>query len=202
MSVNPKPESDRVISREIMWRRVMDDLSFEHAKFSQAGSGPEISGSVMIAEQGAPLRVEYRIICDRNWNTRAVDVEQVWRGARHALRLERDTGGRWRRDGEGTGDLAGCTDVDLEVTPATNALPVNRLRLAVGERREILAAWVRFPSLRVVSARQSYERLAEARYRYTSLDSGFTAVVEVDADGLPTEYEGIWRQIADSSRVL
>jgi uncharacterized protein len=186
-------------SREIMWRRVLDDLSLEQARLRQTGTGPEISGVVLIAEQGAPLRVEYRIACDREWGTRAVDVDEQWQGARRTLRLECDANGRWRRDGEETADLAGCTDVDLEVTPATNALPVNRLRLAVGERREILAAWVRFPSLRVVPARQVYERLAETRYRYTSLESGFTAVVDVDADGIPTEYQGIWRRIAESS---
>jgi uncharacterized protein len=46
-------------------------------------------------------------------------------------------------------------------------------------------------------AGQSYERLAEARYRYTSLASGFTAMVEVDADGLPIEYAGVWRRVAE-----
>jgi uncharacterized protein len=180
-----------------MWRRVLDDLSLELARFTRTGSGPEITGSVLIAEDGAPLRVEYRIACDEKWCTRTVEVETVWQGARRSVRLDCGSAGRWRRDGDDTPELAGCVDVDLEVTPATNALPVNRLRLPVGGRSEILAAWVRFPSLRVIPARQSYERLAESRYRYTSLDSGFTAVVDVDTDGLPTEYEGIWRRIAE-----
>ena len=185
------------LSREIMWRRVLDDLSLELARFTRTGSGPEITGSVLIAEQRAPMRVEYRVACDENWCTRTVEVDAILQGARRTVRLECDLGGRWRRDGEDMPELAGCIDVDLEITPATNALPVNRLRLPVGGRREVLAAWMRFPSLRVIPARQSYERLAESRYRYTSLDSGFTAVVEVDADGIPTEYEGIWRRIAE-----
>lgn len=182
--------------REVMWRRVLDDLSVEHARFERTDSGCEISGLVLIAEQGAPLRVDYRIACDEDWCTRTVEVHTAWQGARRILRLERNPGRRWRRDGEPSPELDGCSDVDLEVTPATNTLPVNRLRLPVGGRQEILAAWVRFPSLRVVPARQSYERLAESRYRYTSLDSGFTAVVDVDGDGVPIDYEGIWRRIA------
>lgn len=176
---------------------MLDDLGFEHARFSRTASGPELSGTVLIAEQGAPLRVDYRIACDDEWRTGAVDVDMTWQSARRTLRLERDGAGRWRRDGEDATELSGCTDVDLEVTPFTNALPVNRLRLPVGRRHEILAAWVRFPSLRVIPARQSYERLAESRYRYTSLDSGFTAIVHVDADGIPTDYEGIWRRVAE-----
>jgi len=34
---------------------------------------------------------------------------------------------------------------DLGITPATNALPINRLRIPVGESRKMRAAWVQFP---------------------------------------------------------
>jgi hypothetical protein len=180
-----------------MWRRVMDDLSFEHVWLSAGSRGPELSGTVLIAEGGAPLRVEYSVACDRDWRTRYAEVEQTWRGARRLLRLECDGEGRWRRDGEEAPNLNGCTDIDLGATPSTIALPINRLRLPVGGRTQIIAAWVRFPGFDVAPARQSYERLAPAEYRYTSLTSGFTALVEVDADGLPAEYAGVWRRLAD-----
>jgi hypothetical protein len=185
--------------REVVWRRVMDDLSIEHARLSPTPTGPEMSGLVIVSEQGAPLRVEYRIRCDDAWHTRTVAIEQTWHGARRALELEHDADGRWRRDGRDAQELAGCTDVDLAITPCTNALPINRLRLPVAGRAEITAAWVRFPGLDVAAARQSYERLADARYRYTSQTSGFTAIVDVDEDGLPVDYEGIWHRIADGA---
>src|SRR5574337_466609 len=188
---------NRVTSREVMWRRVMDDLSFEQARFSRSTSGSEISGSVMIAEGGAPLRVDYRIACDGEWRTRTVEVEQTWRGARCTLRVDHDGQGRWYRNGDVAGALTGCTDIDLGVTPSTNALPVNRLRLPVGGSGEVVAAWVRFPEVDVAPSRQLYERLSEGRYRYTSLASGFTTLVEVDADGLPTDYAGVWRRVAE-----
>jgi uncharacterized protein len=187
----------RVDSREVMWRRVFDDLGFEHARLSRSEAGWDVSGSVMMAEGGAPLLVEYRIGCDGDWRTRTVEVEQVWRGARRTLRLEHDGRGCWYRGGEEAAELAGCTDIDLGVTPSTNALAVNRLRLPVGAKDEILAAWVRFPEVGVTPAGQSYERLTERQYRYTSLASGFTALVEVDADGLPIDYAGVWHRVAE-----
>ena len=185
-------------SHDVIWRRILDDLSFEHANIELGDAGPRLSGSVLIADDGVPLRASYGIACDGDWRTRTVTVETARQGVRRTLRLECGEDGRWRRDGEPAPALDGCTDVDLEVTPATNALPINRLRLPIGGRGEIRAAWVRFPSLAIVPARQSYERLAAARYRYTSLDSGFTATLGVDADGIPTDYEGIWRRIAES----
>ncbi|HKU94610.1 MAG TPA: putative glycolipid-binding domain-containing protein [Vineibacter sp.] len=183
--------------RAIMWRRIMDDLSVEHAQLRRTTAGPELRGIVLIAEGGAPLRIDYRVTCGADWQTESVDVEQTYQGERRTLQLTHNGVGRWMVDGQPAPELDGCTDVDLGVSPSTNALPVNRLRLAVGGASVIRAAWVRFPSLQIVAAQQSYERTAEMRYRYRSLTSGFEALVDVDADGLPTEYAGVWRRIAE-----
>lgn len=85
-------------------------------------------------------------------------------------------------------------DVDLGVTPLTNALPINRLGLSEGAGTEIRAAWVRFPVLSVEASPQGYERLGRSLYRYTGIGTGFTARVEVDGHGFPVTYEGLWRR--------
>lgn len=89
-------------------------------------------------------------------------------------------------------DLAGCIDIDLSITPATNTLPIRRLGLAVGASAEVTAAWVRFPALIVAPLRQRYTRLAPDRYRYESLESGFTTELTVDDQGLIAHYPGGW----------
>jgi uncharacterized protein len=81
-------------------------------------------------------------------------------------------------------------------------LPINRLRLAIGEQAEIRAAWVLFPSLKVQAATQRYDRLDEHIYRYTSTASGFTAKLRVDPIGLALCYEGIWECVAQSGSTV
>lgn len=184
-------------AREVMWRRVMDDLSFEYARIEPDPSGPVLSGTVLVAEKGAPLHIEYRIACDETWGTRTVDLTQTYRGRRHSLRLDHDGAGRWRVNGMEAPALTGCTDVDLGVSPSTNALPINRLRMAENASAVIRAAWVQFPRLEVVPAEQSYARLGDRRYRYRSLASGFEAIIDADRDGLPVEYAGVWRRVAE-----
>lgn len=184
-------------AREVMWRRTMDDLSFEHARIHPGDDGTRLSGMVLAAEGGLPLRLDYSVVCDRRWRSVSVTATQVFAGERRSLRLDHDGAGVWTLDGRPAPRLDGCADVDLGLSPITNALPVNRLRLAVGETGEIRAAWVRFPSLEVVAAEQSYERLAGLRYRYRSRTSGFEAEIEVDGDGLPVDYAGIWKRVAE-----
>ncbi|NOK17529.1 putative glycolipid-binding domain-containing protein [Corallococcus carmarthensis] len=185
------------VTRELIWRRVMDELGFEHARVRRGPEGTELSGVILVAEQGAPLRAEYSVVCDGAWRTRRVSVTQSWRGEHQTLTLEHDGEGHWRKNGRAEEELAGCTDVDLGLSPSTNALPINRLRLEEGASTEIRAAWIRFPSLEVMPARQGYTRVGPARYRYESLESGFNAMLDVDMDGLPIEYAGIWRRLAE-----
>ena len=185
--------------RTLMWRRDWDGNSMEQATFRRGEDGIEIAGTVLLAEKGIPLRVDYRVQCDAGWNTRRVEVSQDFQGTTRSLTLLHDGAGNWRLNGTAAPDLAGCTDIDLGVSPSTNALPVNRLRPAIGATGEIRAAWVRFPELTVTAAPQAYDRLEERRYRYRNLDSDFKAVLEVDEDGFPVQYEGIWTRIADGA---
>ena len=183
--------------RELIWRRQYDDKSFEHFRFTRTGSEMAFEGSVILAEDGKPLRVDYSVVCDGAWQTRRVAVAQSYDGRSQSLLLEHDGAGVWRRDGAPVADLAGCTDVDLGVSPSTNALPISRLKLREGEAHIIRAAWVKFPAFIVVAGEQRYTRLGASRYLYESLGTDFCAELDVDADGLPIEYLNIWTRIAE-----
>jgi hypothetical protein len=187
------------LPRTVMWRRIMDDLSFEQATLSRAPEGYEITGVILVAEAGTPLRIDYRLRCSLDWRTRQVDIEQALGVDRGSLRLTADGVGGWRVNGVWAPELTGCLDADLEFSPSTNALPINRLRLKVGERAEVSAAWVRFPALQVMASHQAYHRLGLAQYVFQSLASGFEAVLDVDHNGLPVLYAGIWQRIAEGA---
>ncbi|MFZ0505354.1 MAG: putative glycolipid-binding domain-containing protein [Chthoniobacterales bacterium] len=186
-------------TRALCWRRIMDDNSLEYAVARGLTSGVELTGTIVAIHEKAPLEVHYRIECDADWRTRTVSIEQRLGLERSALSLSVDSDSKWSVHGSGAIDtLTGCLDVDLELSPITNSLPIKRLNLAVGQSEEIAAAWIRFPSLEIVYARQSYERLSDRTYRYRSLASGFTALIDVDETGLTVRYEGIWERIGEA----
>ncbi|HEY1762635.1 MAG TPA: putative glycolipid-binding domain-containing protein, partial [Acidimicrobiales bacterium] len=93
--------------------------------------------------------------------------------------------------------LDGCIDVDISMTPLTNTLPIRRMGLAVGERREMLAAFVRVPDLTAAPVAQSYELLeatpAGSRYLYQS--STFQAELSIDSDDLVVDYATVWKRV-------
>jgi uncharacterized protein len=182
--------------RRVIWRRILDDHSFEECVVTTSPEGFGIAGHVIAAQDGAPLAVRYGIGCDENWSARSVAIEQRLNETSRRLRLER-AGEGWLVDGVHDLRLDGCAEPDLGLTPSTNALAIRCLDLAIGQTAEIKCAWVKFPALSVEPSLQRYERLGEHDYRYTNVASGFTALVTVDALALPVSYERIWMRIAD-----
>lgn len=182
--------------RRVVWRRILDERSFEECVVSALGDGFDISGRIIAAEGDQPVSVTYEIRCDRSWSAQAIAIEQTSSGRSRRLQLERADRG-WLVEGMHDARLDGCAEPDLGLTPSTNALAICRLQLGIGESAEMTCAWVNFPALSIEPSVQRYERLEERAYRYTNVASGFTAIVTVDELALPVSYERIWLRIAD-----
>jgi uncharacterized protein len=156
-------------------------------------AGLSLVGTVLGAESGVPLRIEYRVMADGAAMTKAAHVRDLRGFDQRELTVERSAKGVWAVDGKVAKALKGCTDVDLGCTPSTNTLPIRRLRLAIGASQTIQAAWIRFPELTVTKANQTYTRLDESTYRYES--GSFSAELFVDDDALVAAYPP-WRRTA------
>lgn len=185
--------------RAIVWTPIWDErrpgTGLEHLLL---GDGSADSVVLALDEHGHPFRLVYALAWDEGWRLREARLAVTTEPGERSLRLETDGGGRWRDgDGRARPDLHGCLDIDIWPTPFTNTFPIRRQPLAVGERREFVMAWVSAPALTVRPMRQGYTRLADRRYLYENLEgSGFRAELDVDADGVVLDYEGVFRRVA------
>ncbi len=183
--------------QSVLWRNPYD-LSAELCQLRPDPSGWLLEGLVLIPADGAPARCDYRVEIDEGWNAHRVELRLT------GLRIERQfelssADEHWHVDGMRDPALAGCTDVDLRVSPSTNTLPIRRLGLEVGAQASLRAAWVSFPELEVISSEQTYERITEQTYRYRS--GSFAADIHVDEAGMVVTYgTKYWRREAAAAR--
>jgi uncharacterized protein len=177
--------------RRVTWRRADEIETDEHATLTVRDGGLSLVGTILGAENGVPHRVEYRVLADGTGLTSAAHVRDLRGFEQRTLTLERSPKGAWKLNGVVDPALRGCTDVDLGATPATNTLPIRRLRLGYGAAQTITVALVRFPELVVERTRQTYTRLDEFTYRYES--GTFVGEIVVDEDGLVAAH-GPWRR--------
>jgi len=109
--------------------------------------------------------------------------------------VESDRAGHWLIDGIAAGHLDGCLDVDLESSAFTNALPVRRLDLDMGDSSEAPAAYVRLATAKVERLDQLYARIenhdAGQRYDYQAPIFDFRCQISYDRASLVLDYPGI-----------
>jgi uncharacterized protein len=149
-----------------------------------------LRGHTSVVENGQAYTVRYDITMDDHWRTREARVaSDTVAGPRETVLISNGDG-RWTVDGEAAPHLDGLIDVDIEASACTNTLPVHRLPLPLGAVTEAPAAYVRAFDLSVTPLDQTYRRLDDRRYDYTS-EGDFRAVLEYDAAGLIVDYPGI-----------
>lgn len=177
------------------WRHTHDRSGVEVACLRTIGDGYEIHGHSAAVESRQPWSVRYTLTLDRAGCTREARISGDSGTGTRELRIEGDGAGSWLVDGEPMASLAGCLDVDLEASALTNAFPVQRLQLGVGEAADAPAVYVRALDLAVERLEQQYVRLPDdsgrQRYDYHSPDFDFRAVLVYDTSGLVLEYPGI-----------
>ena len=168
---------------------------FEIGFFEPTDAGLRIEGITAAVEDEEPWVVEYVIELDPNWTTRRARVSGRSASGRRAGVVDGDGSGHWSVDGVPAPHLDGCLDVDLESSALTNALPIHRLALEIGERSDAPAVHVRALDLAVERLEQSYERVADQEagqsFEYESPAFGFAARLVYDRCGLVLDYPGI-----------
>lgn len=176
----------------ILWRR-LDLPGHDAARLRKVAGGWRLEGHATFGSEEGPCALAYEVRLSARWRTRSARVAG-WIGASPVeLRVAAGRDGTWRVDGTPLPALAGCVDLDLAFTPATNLLPIRRLDLAVGESGTARAAWLRVPEGVLEPIDQSYERLTMGTYRYVSAGGLFDRRLTVRRDGFVVDYPGQWR---------
>lgn len=174
------------LNRSIRWRG-LDLETLEHCHIVANGRDTRIRGAII----GPDFGLFYRLKLDENGHTRTVRIERT---DGKTLELFADGAGGWSDDrAESIPALSGCVDVDIWPTPFTNALPIWRSDWADGQPVSFAMAWIDATDFSFKRAEQIYTRLDATHFRYQSAD--FQAVLEIDADGIVTDYPGLFTQI-------
>jgi uncharacterized protein len=183
------------------WRHLGAREGFEVVFLRREGDGYRLDGQSAALEEGEAFGARYTVTLDAGWVTRSAVVAGLSGSGAYEVRLEGDGNGEWRIDGEPAPQLGGCLDVDLEASACTNAFPVKRLDLSVGEASDAPAAYVQASDSKVERLEQHYRRLEDdepklARYDYDSPAFDFHAILTYDEFGLVLDYPGIAVRVA------
>jgi uncharacterized protein len=198
------------VSRALVWQGV-DAWRAEYADV-WLRDDRLVARGVQVGVEPFPYEARYSLDTSPGYDTAHLSVNASGAGWSRHLDLRRDSAGVWDisvgRSGEvdlpdpggNPAELDGARDCDLQSCPLTNTMPVLRERLREGGGAiDLTMAWVALPDLTVRRSGQRYEPIDSSRVRYVSLDSDFTAELELDEDGLVVHYPGMAERVAKLS---
>jgi hypothetical protein len=181
-----------VRTTSILWRR-LDQPGHDSARLHEDASGATLEGTAVFSESGRACRLDYRVVCDAAWRTVSGRVTGWLDAAAVEIDIAADDARTWTLNGQRYSEVQGCDDLDLSFTPATNLIAIRRVRLAVGARAPVRAAWLRFPNPALEVLDQVYERLSELTYLYESNGGTFRTELQTNDAGFVTRYPGLWQ---------
>jgi hypothetical protein len=189
----------------IMWQnKDQTDYSIEYFNLTSECGINTMKGTVILLLDRVPTLVNYEIVSDKYWKTRSIKISQQMSDNENVnidIRVSRDQ--NWREHDTDTSShhstiidfASGLYDVDLQVAPATNSLPINRLGLKGGESQEIDVVWIGFPGLTLDRQEQKYSRINNKYYKFEIPSTGFRAQLEVDNSGFVINYDTLWHRL-------
>ena len=149
--------------------------SLENCLINTTDWGSEINSTIIGHYQEKIYRVEYYIKTNTAWETILVELH-----ARHSNRQQDyvfmgDGKGNWMVNGKHAIAFEGCIDVDIPLTPFTNTLPINRLRLSTNEERQTKAIYFDVLENQIRIVMQKYVCLSKTRFHYENVPNDFEA---------------------------
>jgi hypothetical protein len=170
--------------------------SLENCLVNTTPTGSIIT-STIVGRYGEKIyQVEYTIKTNPRWETVSLQLTYQHSDFKEHFLLEGDGKGNWRMNGKEEEQFKDCIDVDIAVTPFTNTLPINRLRLQEGQSHEIQVIYFDILEQQIRPVRQQYTRVADKTYHYENIPNDFEANITVDERGLVVDYPSLFVRTA------
>jgi uncharacterized protein len=167
--------------RFLAWRG-LDEWRAEGCTIERGDFGLRAVG----VQLGSTYQLDYGLETGPDLFTRRLVVTVKDADGERGILLQRsEEDSTWTVNGDPLPLVEGALDIDLALSPLTNYMPIARLG---DEPTEHVMAWVDVPSLEVTRSPQRYEPIGPLRARFVGLDDGFTAELDLDADGFVLHY--------------
>jgi uncharacterized protein len=180
------------MKKEIIWEGI-EYHSLEYAVLVTSSGSHLISSSIVGIYKGKKYRVDYIIKTNSRWQVKYLELQSMVNNKSRKYLLASDSRAQWTLDGEKTQRFAGCTEVDISLTPFTNSLPVNRLKMRKKESQIIDVVFVDVLEGKIKRVKQQYTKLSDRSYKFQNVPNDFEAILTTDRTGFVRNYPGLFK---------
>lgn len=181
------------MQKNILWTGI-EYHSLENCILTITNKGSEINSSIIGTYANELYKIEYRIRTNQYWETAFFEVKSQLYNTVANIDFRKEGKESWSVNGQPDEKFNGCIDIDISLTPFTNTLPINRLKLSEKEGEQIKVLYVDVLGQKIMPVLQKYTRLSPTDYKYENVPNDFESVISVDNLGLVVKYPGLFKR--------
>lgn len=170
--------------------------SLENCLINVTNSGTEVLSTIVGMYHDHLYHVEYLIKTNTAWETVFFELKSRYANKIQKFQFEADGKGNWMTHGKRADQFKGCIDIDIPLTPFTNTLPINRLKLSTQDEQQILVLYIDVLEQQIRPVHQKYSKLSTTKYHYENVPNDFEAEIEVDEAGIVVDYPSLFVRTA------
>ena len=156
--------------------------------------GAAINSTIVGIYANTLYKIEYRIRTNHHWETTSFEIKSQLYNTIEIIDIRKEGKESWYVNGQADQKFNGCIDIDISLTPFTNTLPINRLKLLEKEEEQIKVLYVDVLGRKMMPVQQKYTKLSQTDYKYENVPNVFESVIVVDDLGLVVKYPGLFKR--------
>ncbi|WP_428657261.1 putative glycolipid-binding domain-containing protein [Runella sp.] len=181
------------LQKNILWTGI-EYHSIENCVLTIKARQVLVNSTIVGLYKNIIYKVDYQIKTNQDWEAFFVKITAQLNADTKIRRFQSDGKGNWTVNGQLVEEYNGCLDIDISLTPFTNTLPINRLKLAQKEERTIQVLYVDVLGEQLKPVHQKYTRLSRTEYNYANIPKDFEATLTVDESGLVVNYPSLFKR--------
>ncbi len=181
--------------KTLIWQGITFQ-SLEYFKLTENGKSFIVDSKIIGSYESKMYTVDYHLIIDLSWKIQEFIINSEINTVINKL-TGRKIQHEWEINDTIHSDFKGFSFIDISLTPFTNTLPINNLKLNEGDSQEIKVIYIDILNNLVKPVTQQYTRTAPHTYHYNNLQTDFKSDILVDESGLVVNYPGLFDKIAE-----
>lgn len=180
--------------KTILWRGIAFS-SLEYFNIQENDEHYHVRSKVIGYFQENIYSVTYQLTINKLWEITTFHIDAEVNAVQHIL-TGKKIDANWEINQYMDKDFEGYQYIDISLSPFTNTLPINNLKLEIGESKEISVIYIDLISNTIKPVLQRYTKTAPDEYLYENIISDFSTHIQVDKTGLILNYPGLFKMIA------
>jgi hypothetical protein len=181
--------------KTLIWQGIAFQ-SLEYFRIQENDKNIQVASKIIGYYENNMYTVDYRLTIDPDWNIQEFTIESEINTVTNTLAGKKYQN-QWEINNTVNPDFEGFNFIDISLTPFTNTLPINSLKLTENEAHEIKVIYIDVLNNLVKPVTQQYTKIDSQTYHYDNLQTDFKADILVDENGLVIHYPKLFDKIAE-----